>query len=39
MIVSHALFKIPTWISLAVIASVITISIVASFRKAAENVK
>ena len=33
MIVSHALFKIPTWISLLVITAIITISIVASFRK------
>jgi tellurite resistance protein TerC len=39
MIVSHALFKIPTWISLVVITSIITISIVASFRKVEENVK
>lgn len=39
MIVSHALFKIPTWVSLAVITSIITISIVASFRKVEENVK
>ncbi len=39
MIVSHALFKIPTWASLAVITSIITISIVASFRKVEENVK
>jgi tellurite resistance protein TerC len=39
MIVSHALFKIPTWISLAVITSVIAISIIASFRKADSNVK
>ena len=33
MIVSHALFKIPTWISLLVITAIITISIVASFKK------
>ena len=33
MIVSHALFKIPTWVSLVVITSIITISIVASFKK------
>ena len=33
MIVSHALFKIPTWVSLIVITAVIAISIVASFRK------
>ena len=39
MIVSHAFFKIPTWISLVVITVIITISIVASFRKADENVK
>lgn len=39
MIVSHALFKIPTWISLLVITAIITISIVASFRKAEANVK
>jgi tellurite resistance protein TerC len=34
MIISHALFKIPTWISLVVITGIITISIVASFKKA-----
>ena len=34
MIISHALFKIPTWVSLAVITSIITISIVASFKSA-----
>lgn len=39
MIVSHALFKIPTWISLLVITAIITISIVASFRKAEADVK
>lgn len=39
MIVSHALFKIPTWVSLAVITLVIAISIIASFRKADSNVK
>ena len=39
MIVSHALFKIPTWISLVVITLVIAISIIASFRKADSNVK
>lgn len=39
MIVSHALFKIPTWISLLVITAIITISIVASFRKAEFDVK
>lgn len=39
MIVSHAFFKIPTWVSLVVITVIITISIVASFRKADENVK
>ena len=33
MIISHALFKIPTWVSLVVISSVIAISIFASFRK------
>ncbi len=32
MIISHALFKIPTWISLVVITSVIAISIIASFK-------
>ena len=39
MIVSHALFKIPTAISLLIITTIITVSIVASFRKAEENVK
>lgn len=39
MIVSHALFKIPTWISLVVITLVIAVSIIASFRKADSNVK
>ena len=39
MIVSHALFKIPTWVSLVVITLVIAISIIASFRKADSNVK
>ena len=39
MIVSHAFFKIPTWFSLTVITVVITISIIASFRKADANVK
>ena len=39
MIVSHAFFKIPTWVSLTVITSIITISIIASFRKVAQNVK
>lgn len=34
MIISHALFKIPTWVSLVVITGIITISIVASFKKA-----
>ena len=34
MIISHALFKIPTWISLVVITGIITISIVASFKAA-----
>ncbi len=34
MIISHALFKIPTWISLFVITGIITISIVASFKAA-----
>lgn len=34
MIISHALFKIPTWVSLVVITSIITISIVASFKSA-----
>ena len=32
MIISHALFKIPTWVSLAVITSILTVSIVASFK-------
>lgn len=32
MIISHALFKIPTWVSLVVITSVIAISIIASFK-------
>ena len=39
MIVSHAFFKIPTWVSLIVIAGVIAVSIIASFRKADSNVK
>ena len=39
MIVSHALFKIPTWVSLVVITLVIATSIIASFRKADSNVK
>lgn len=39
MIISHALFKIPTWVSLLVITAVISISIIASFRKADPNVK
>ena len=39
MIISHALFKIPTWVSLLVITAVISISIIASFRKADSNVK
>ena len=39
MIVSHAFFKIPTWVSLLVIIGVITISIVASFRKERADVK
>ena len=39
MIVSHALFKIPTWVSLVVITLVIAVSIIASFRKADSNVK
>ena len=33
MIISHALFKIPTWLSLVVIIAVLAISIVASFKK------
>jgi tellurite resistance protein TerC len=33
MIISHALFKIPTWVSLVVIISVLAISIIASFKK------
>jgi tellurite resistance protein TerC len=32
MIISHALFKIPTWVSLAVIIAVLAISIIASFK-------
>jgi tellurite resistance protein TerC len=32
MIISHALFKIPTWVSLAVITGILTVSIVASFK-------
>ena len=39
MIISHALFKIPTWVSLAVITSILTVSIVASFRKVDGHVK
>ena len=39
MIVSHALFKIPTWVSLVVITSIITISIVASFKKPVASIK
>ena len=39
MIVSHAFFKIPTWVSLVVITGVIAVSIIASFRKADLNVK
>ena len=39
MIISHALFKIPTWLSLAVIIAVLAISIIASFRKVDSNVK
>jgi tellurite resistance protein TerC len=39
MIISHALFKIPTWVSLVVIISVLAISIIASFRKVDSNVK
>ena len=39
MIVSHAFFKIPTSISLLIITAILTVSIVASFRKAAEDVK
>ena len=34
MIIGHALFKIPTWVSLVVITSIIIISIVASFKSA-----
>lgn len=37
MIISHALFKIPTWISLTVIVAILTISIVASFKKASKE--
>jgi hypothetical protein len=33
MIVSHAFFKIPTLISLSVIVVVMTVAIVASFKK------
>ena len=39
MIVSHALFKIPTSVSLLVITLIITISIVASFKVPKEKVK
>ena len=39
MIISHALFKIPTWVSLAVITAILTVSIVASFRKVDVDVK
>lgn len=39
MIISHALFKIPTWLSLVVIIAVLAISIIASFRKVDRNVK
>ena len=39
MIISHALFKIPTWVSLAVITAILTVSIVASFRKVDGHVK
>ena len=39
MIISHALFKIPTWLSLVVIIAVLAISIIASFRKVDSNVK
>ena len=39
MIISHALFKIPTWLSLVVIIAVLAISIFASFRKVESNVK
>ena len=39
MIISHALFKIPSWLSLAVIIAVLAISIIASFRKVDSNVK
>lgn len=37
MIISHALFKIPTWISLTVIVAILMISIVASFKKASKE--
>ena len=39
MIISHLFFKIPTWVSLAFIASVITIALIASARKAKEDAK
>ena len=39
MIISHALFKIPTWLSLVVIIAVLAISIIASSRKVESNVK
>jgi tellurite resistance protein TerC len=39
MIISHALFKIPTLVSLAVITAILTVSIVASFRKVDGHVK
>ena len=38
-IISHLFFKIPTWVSLAFIASVITIALIASARKAKEDAK
>ena len=37
MIVSHLFFKIPTWVSLVFIASVITIALIASARKAKQD--
>jgi len=37
MIISHALFKIPTWISLTVIVAILATSIIASFRSSSRH--
>ena len=37
MIISHALFKIPTWISLVVIVAILATSIIASFRSSSRH--